>query len=80
MAYTHWLIKAEPETRIERGVDVKFSIDDLEQKHASPRLQHTMPGLGDNHQAKKFLRDEMKLGHECLFYASNWQALCLSFL
>jgi hypothetical protein len=27
-----WLMKAEPETRIENGVDVKFSIDDLKNK------------------------------------------------
>jgi hypothetical protein len=25
----YWLMKAEPESRIEKGVDVKFSIDDL---------------------------------------------------
>lgn len=25
----YWLMKAEPETRIEKGKDVKFSIDDL---------------------------------------------------
>ena len=25
----YWLLKAEPETRIEKGKDVKFSIDDL---------------------------------------------------
>ena len=25
----HWLMKAEPESRIEKGKDVKFSIDDL---------------------------------------------------
>ena len=29
----YWLMKAEPETRIENGVDVKFSIDDLEAKN-----------------------------------------------
>ncbi|KAF5970431.1 Thymocyte nuclear 1 [Fusarium coicis] len=28
----YWLMKAEPETRIENGVDVKFSIDDLKAK------------------------------------------------
>ncbi|WXC64816.1 hypothetical protein SNK03_010627 [Fusarium graminearum] len=28
----YWLMKAEPETRIENGVDVKFSIDDLRAK------------------------------------------------
>lgn len=26
---SHWLMKAEPESRMEKGVDVKFSIDDL---------------------------------------------------
>ncbi|KAK2761346.1 hypothetical protein FQN54_001868 [Arachnomyces sp. PD_36] len=26
---SYWLMKAEPETRIEKGVDVRFSIDDL---------------------------------------------------
>ena len=26
----YWLMKAEPDSRIEKGVDVKFSIDDLE--------------------------------------------------
>ena len=26
----YWLMKAEPESRLEKGVDVKFSIDDLE--------------------------------------------------
>jgi hypothetical protein len=28
----YWLMKAEPESRIEKGHDVKFSIDDLEAK------------------------------------------------
>lgn len=28
----HWLMKAEPESRMEKGVDVKFSIDDLAAK------------------------------------------------
>lgn len=28
----YWLMKAEPESRIENGVDVKFSIDDLAAK------------------------------------------------
>jgi hypothetical protein len=27
---SYWLLKAEPESRIEKGKDVKFSIDDLE--------------------------------------------------
>ena len=28
----YWLMKAEPETRIEKGHDIKFSIDDLASK------------------------------------------------
>lgn len=28
----YWLMKAEPESRIEKGHDVKFSIDDLQQR------------------------------------------------
>ncbi|GAA5836335.1 hypothetical protein JCM9279_000357 [Rhodotorula babjevae] len=63
--YTHWLIKAEPETRIEKGVDVKFSIDDLERNKTT-----TWEGVR-NHEAKKYLKSQMKLGHVCLFYASN---------
>lgn len=31
---SYWLLKAEPESRIENGVDVKFSIDDLAAKTA----------------------------------------------
>lgn len=27
--FSYWLMKAEPESRFEKGVDVKFSIDDL---------------------------------------------------
>ena len=28
----YWLMKAEPDSRIEKGIDVKFSIDDLAAK------------------------------------------------
>lgn len=28
----YWLMKAEPETRLENGIDVRFSIDDLRAK------------------------------------------------
>lgn len=30
---SYWLMKAEPESRLEKGVDVKFSIDDLAAAH-----------------------------------------------
>ena len=50
---SYWLMKAEPETRIEKGKDVKFSIDDLRackkptgwDGGVSPRL--TLDGRGD---------------------------------
>ena len=29
---SYWLMKAEPDSRFEKGVDVKFSIDDLKEK------------------------------------------------
>ena len=28
--HSYWLMKAEPDSRIEKGKDVKFSIDDLQ--------------------------------------------------
>ncbi|GAA5825316.1 hypothetical protein JCM5353_005617 [Sporobolomyces roseus] len=61
--YSHWL--AEPDSRIEKGVDVKFSIDDFEKCKVS-----SWEGVR-NHQAKNFLKSQMKLDHLCLFYASN---------
>ena len=30
--YKFWLIKSEPESRIEKGVDVKFGIEDLKKE------------------------------------------------
>ncbi|KAI5291786.1 hypothetical protein KEM55_008270, partial [Ascosphaera atra] len=33
-AQQFWLMKAEPESRLEKGVDVKFSIDDLRSARA----------------------------------------------
>ncbi|KAK4444558.1 hypothetical protein QBC34DRAFT_414855 [Podospora aff. communis PSN243] len=62
---TYWLLKAEPESRIERGVDVKFSIDDLAAK--------TEPEPWDGiraYAARNNLR-AMKKGDLAFFYASN---------
>ncbi|KAI1207895.1 DUF55-domain-containing protein [Annulohypoxylon truncatum] len=62
---SYWLMKAEPETRIERGVDVKFSIDDLKSR--------TEPEPWDgirNYVARNNLR-EMKKGDIAFFYHSN---------
>ncbi|SGY14728.1 BQ5605_C013g07061 [Microbotryum silenes-dioicae] len=89
--YHHWLLKAEPDTRIEKGVDVKFSVDDFEKCkvtawegvrcvvfHSPARSSllhkvatHPPHFPSRNHQAKRYLKEEMKIDDPCLFYASN---------
>ncbi|KAI1349773.1 PUA-like domain-containing protein [Xylaria sp. FL0043] len=61
----YWLMKAEPESRFENGVDVKFSIDDLAAK--------TEPEPWDGiraYAARNNLRS-MKKGELAFFYHSN---------
>ncbi|RGP71269.1 thymocyte nuclear 1 [Fusarium longipes] len=61
----YWLMKAEPESRIENGVDVKFSIDDLKAK--------TEPEGWDGiraYAARNNMRN-MNAGDLAFFYASN---------
>ncbi|KAL2130939.1 hypothetical protein VTI74DRAFT_5744 [Chaetomium olivicolor] len=61
----YWLMKAEPESRFENGVDVKFSIDDLAAK--------TEPEPWDGiraYPARNNLR-AMKKGDLAFFYHSN---------
>ena len=58
MAKKHWLMKSEPNL---------FSIDDLR----AEKKDH-WDGVR-NYQARNFMRDEMKLGDEVLFYHSNSQ-------
>ncbi|OWZ63677.1 hypothetical protein AYX15_04405 [Cryptococcus neoformans] len=60
-----WLMKAEPDSRIVKGKDVKFSVDDFERIGVSP-----WDGVR-NHEAKKIMREKMKLGDKVLFYHSN---------
>ncbi|KAK7567524.1 PUA-like domain-containing protein, partial [Phyllosticta paracitricarpa] len=61
----HWLMKAEPESRIENGVDVKFSIDDL----AAATEPEAWDGVR-NHVAKNNMMS-MKKGDLAFFYHSN---------
>ncbi|KAE8226965.1 hypothetical protein CF319_g526 [Tilletia indica] len=61
----HWLMKAEPETRLERGVDVAFSVDHFE------KLKTTTWDGVRNPEAKTIMKEKMKLGDEVLFYHSN---------
>ncbi|RUS69893.1 hypothetical protein EGW08_022344 [Elysia chlorotica] len=65
--YSHWLLKSEPNSRFENGVDMKFSFDDLK---SSPNQTACWDGVR-NYQARNFLRDQMKLGHDVFFYHSN---------
>ncbi|XP_037697937.1 thymocyte nuclear protein 1 [Choloepus didactylus] len=65
-ASSHWLMKSEPESRLEKGVDVKFGIEDLK---AQPRQTACWDGVR-NYQARNFLR-AMKLEEEAFFYHSN---------
>lgn len=61
----HWLMKAEPLTRIVKGVDVAFSVDRFEKLKRS-----SWEGVR-NYQARNFLRDQMKKGQHVLFYHSS---------
>ncbi|KAI0838557.1 DUF55-domain-containing protein [Hypoxylon sp. FL0890] len=62
---SYWLMKAEPESRLENGVDVKFSIDDL----ASRTEPEPWDGIR-NYVARNNLR-AMKKGDIAFFYHSN---------
>ncbi|KAI1479579.1 DUF55-domain-containing protein [Daldinia eschscholtzii] len=62
---SYWLLKAEPESRFENGVDVKFSIDDL----ASRTEPEPWDGIR-NYVARNNLR-AMKKGDIAFFYHSN---------
>nr|ALY05318.1 thymocyte nuclear protein [Clytia hemisphaerica] len=62
-----WLMKSEPETRIEKGVDVKFGIEDLKKE---PKQTACWDGVR-NYQARNFMRDQMKVGDKAFFYHSN---------
>ncbi|OAX83767.1 hypothetical protein ACJ72_01867 [Emergomyces africanus] len=62
---SYWLMKAEPESRIEKGVDVRFSIDDLrEASEPEPWDGVRNPSARNNMRA-------MKKGDLAFFYHSN---------
>ncbi|KAJ2779000.1 hypothetical protein H4R18_004274 [Coemansia javaensis] len=63
-------MKAEPESRIVKGVDVKFSIDDLREMEGA--TSH-WDGVR-NYEARNILRDKMQVGDQVLFYHSNCKA------
>lgn len=63
---SHWLMKSEPESRFENGIDVKFGIEDLK---ALPDQTSCWDGVR-NYQARNFMR-QMKEGQLAFFYHSN---------
>ncbi|TBU28751.1 PUA-like domain-containing protein [Dichomitus squalens] len=64
MAPKHWLMKAEPDSRVVKGKDVKFSVDDFE-------AVKTTPWEGVRNAEARNLMKEMKVGDKVLFYHSN---------
>ncbi|KAF1816852.1 DUF55-domain-containing protein, partial [Eremomyces bilateralis CBS 781.70] len=61
----YWLMKAEPETRIEKGKDVKFSIDDLKD------CIEPEPWTGVRNYVARNNMQSMKKGELAFFYHSN---------
>ncbi|KAI9843945.1 MAG: hypothetical protein M1837_005986 [Sclerophora amabilis] len=61
----YWLMKAEPETRLEKGVNVAFSIDDLK----AAQEPEAWEGVR-NYGARNRMR-EMRNGDLAFFYHSN---------
>ncbi|KAF9782976.1 DUF55-domain-containing protein [Thelephora terrestris] len=59
-----WLMKAEPDSRVVKNQDVKFSVDDFERVGITP-----WEGVR-NHEAKNLMM-QMRIGDRVLFYHSN---------
>ncbi|GBE80113.1 PUA-like domain-containing protein [Sparassis latifolia] len=64
MSPRYWLMKAEPDSRVVKGKDVKFSVDDFESVKTTP-----WEGVR-NAEARNLMR-EMEVGDKVLFYHSN---------
>ena len=54
--WTHWLMKSEPESRLENGIDVKFGIEDLKKE---PNQTACWDGVR-NYQARNFMKQMKK--------------------
>ena len=64
--YTHWLMKSEPESRFENGVDMKYGLEDLK---AEPDQTACWDGVR-NYSARNNMMS-MKVGEKAFFYHSN---------
>ena len=67
--HEYWLIKSEPESRFEKGIDVKFGLNDLKNE---PDQTACWDGVR-NYQARNHMIS-MKIGQKALFYHSNVKA------
>jgi len=65
-AITHWLMKSEPESRLENGIDMKFGLEDLK---AEPDQTACWDGVR-NYVARNNMM-AMKVGQKAFFYHSN---------
>ncbi|KAK1245503.1 hypothetical protein MKX08_005132 [Trichoderma sp. CBMAI-0020] len=61
----YWLMKAEPESRFENGIDVRFSIDDLRAKEKPEGWDGIRAYAARNHMRN------MNAGDKAFFYHSN---------
>ena len=64
--WSHWLMKSEPESRFENGIDVKFGLEDLKKE---PDQTACWDGVR-NYQARNFMM-QMKIAQRAFFYHSN---------
>ncbi|XP_061683630.1 thymocyte nuclear protein 1 isoform X2 [Syngnathoides biaculeatus] len=64
--YSRWILKSEPQSRFEKGSDIKFGIEDLK---ALPNQTSCWDGVR-NYQARNFMR-QMKEGQLGFFYHSS---------
>ena len=64
--FSHWLMKSEPDSRLENGVEMKFGIDDL---MAEPDSTACWDGVR-NYKARNNMM-AMKVGQQAFFYHSN---------
>ena len=62
-----WLMKSEPESRMQKGVNVKFSIEDLQNE---PDQTTCWDGVR-SYPGRNIMRDKMQVGDLAFFYHSN---------
>ena len=62
-----WLMKSEPEPRMQKGVNVKFSIEDLQNE---PDQTTCWDGVR-SYSGRNIMRDKMQVGDLAFFYHSN---------